>query len=321
MRFPMATNARFFLRSHPIHHRYWLYISHANNKSLNFGVFSSRSSAASISTSTSVIAENQKTQKTSPENEEETSPAPVSTAAPSSISHPFKRKQACSLLRIHTKKCKPYSVERLGSKISAACEKVSTCPCFSDFSIVSTVSIFWPSSAESQVHPSFISTFSRGFVGSGGGLRQVLRGQAIKPFSPFTRSLPRPRSGFQSPSKMLPSSTISPFLLSGRRSGLGYADGFKISLCRPKGFISTLCYFATHIADHRFVNATLPHMATNHLVDEVQKPQIHKATRKKSSQSPASPKRSIAFFRPSLPNQDNKTSTSIIHQTHNAACW
>lgn len=33
-----------------------------------------------------------------------------------------------------------------------------------------------------------------------------------------TQGLPRPRSGFQSPSKMLPSSTISPFLLSGRSS-------------------------------------------------------------------------------------------------------
>ena len=86
----------------------------------------------------------------------------------------------------------------------------------------------------------------------------------------------------------------------------------------PKGFISTLCYFAAHIADHRFVNTTLPHMATNHLVEEVklQKPQIHKATRKKGKQEASLSKAFHSLFqaKPSESGQQNHHNLNFIRQ-------
>ena len=111
------------------------------------------------------------------ETEEETSPAPVSTAASSSISHAFNRKQACQ----HVLYSSEYTQLSARSTLLKGLDLKSALPVRKSRLVLASVIFplfqqFWTfpmSRFESQVHPSFISTFSRGFVGSGGGLRQV----------------------------------------------------------------------------------------------------------------------------------------------------
>ena len=94
-----------------------------------------------------------------------------------------------------------------------------------------------------------------------------------------------PRSGFQSPSKIWPSSTIRPSLEIAKMIAMGQTS--KIDLLfwddcensctvvfidrpanqtkRPQRFVCALRHFTTDVANHWLVHAPLPNMATNHL--------------------------------------------------------